>query len=52
MKKNWGNMRDNTGKWGKLEKKLLSCPPWSERLATAMIMRGPSEVKGNSKYDI
>ena len=34
--KNWGKMKKNTGKWGKIEETFLSCPPGSERLATAL----------------
>ena len=29
-------MRETTGKWGKIEEMFLSCPPESERLATAL----------------
>ena len=36
MKKNWGKMRENIGKWGKIDK-ILSCPPRGERLATVQV---------------
>ena len=34
----WGKIRDPTGKWGKIEEMFLSCPPGSERLATALTL--------------
>ena len=37
MKKNWGKMREATGKWGKIEEIILSCPPGGERLVTALL---------------
>ena len=27
----WGKMKETTGKWGKIEELILSCPPWRER---------------------
>ena len=36
MKKLWAKMRETVAKWGKIEEMFLSCPPGSERLATAL----------------
>ena len=44
MKKIWGKMREPTGKWGKIEEMFFSCPPGSERLATALV-RHPVSAK-------
>ena len=36
IRKDWGKIREHAGKWGKIEELFLSCPPGSERLATAL----------------
>ena len=36
-KKNWGKMREATGKWGKIEEIILSCTTGSKRLVTALV---------------
>ena len=37
MRKIWGKMIETTGNWGQIEEMFCSCPPGSERLATALI---------------
>ena len=52
MKKNWGKMRKATGKWGKIEEIILSCPPGSERLATALCLAMRRAIKCSQCYRV
>ena len=52
IKKIWGKMREPTGKWGQIEEIFLSCPPGSERLATALykVQSGVTTFVANKMY--
>ena len=39
MKRVWGNVRESSGKQGKIEEIFSSCPPGCEKLATALLRR-------------
>ena len=39
IKKHWGKIAENTGKWDKIEEMFLCCQSGSKRLATALILQ-------------